>query len=67
MAVDERAAIPGARRILADYQGDAAVCIHVIGAGLRIVFKDEESRVVPERRVGDRFNSAADGEIVVGD
>jgi hypothetical protein len=55
------------RRVLADDERDAAVRVHVVGAVLRIVFKDEEGRVVPEGRVRDRLDGAAHGQIVIGD
>ena len=41
--------------------------VHVVGAVLRIVFEDEEGRVVPVRRVRDRLDGAAHRQIVIGD
>ena len=59
--------IGAARGVFADHQGDAAVRVYVIAAVLGIVFKDEEGGRVPEGRVGDGFDRAADGEVVIGD
>ncbi len=41
--------------------------IDVVGAGLGIVFEDEEGGGVPEGRVGDGVDGAAYGKVVVGD
>ena len=54
------------RRVLADDERDAAMRVHVVGAVLGIVFEDEEGRVVPEGRVRDSIDGAADGQVVVG-
>ncbi len=53
------------RRILAHHYADRAVRIHVVRAALRIVFQDEERRVVPERGVRDRLHCPAHRQIVV--
>jgi len=56
----------GLRRILAHHDSERAVCVHVIRPGLRIVFQNQYGRIVPERRVRNRFHYAADGQIIVG-
>src|SRR5690242_9493580 len=57
----------GEGRVSADDQSDAAVGVDVVGAVLRVVFEDEDGGVVPVGAVGDGFNDAADGEIIVGE
>ena len=41
--------------------------IHVVAAILRIVFENEERRVVPEGRMRDRIDGPAYRQIVVRD
>jgi hypothetical protein len=40
--------------------------IHVVAAILRVIFEDEEGRVVPERRVRNGFDGAANRKVIVG-
>ena len=40
--------------------------VYMIAAILRVVFEDEENRVVPEGRVGDGFDRAPHCKIVIG-
>src|SRR5665213_533873 len=54
------------RRVLADDYAQRAVRVDVVGAVLRIVFENEERRIVPIGRVRNRLHSAANREIVVG-
>src|SRR5581483_223956 len=43
------------------------VGVHVVGAVLRVVFNDENGRVIPVRTVGDGFDYSTHRKIVVGD
>ena len=50
----------------ARHEGDAAVRIDVVAAILRVVFNDEDQRVVRVPAVGDLLDQQADGIVVVG-
>src|SRR5579871_4045589 len=54
-------------RIFADYEGDRAMRIDVVGAVLGVVFEHEDGGIVPVRTVEDGIDNAAQGEVVVGD
>ena len=55
----------GPRRILADHESNRPVCIDVIGTVLSVIFQNKNSSVVPVRAVGDRFDDATEGKIVI--
>src|SRR5262249_56734952 len=54
-------------RVWTDDQSDGAMTVYMIEAVLRIVLRHENRRLLPVPALRDRFNDAAEGEIVVGD
>src|SRR5579864_1022596 len=57
----------GARRILADYERDGTVCVHVINAILGVILENENRGVIPVRAVRDLLDDPTHREVVVGD
>ena len=55
------------RGILAHHDPERAVGVHVIRAVLRVILQYQYCRIVPERRMRDRFHDAADRQIIVRD
>src|SRR5260370_41754321 len=56
----------GARTAVSrDSEERRTVGIHVVGPGLGIVFKNEDHRVAPERRVREGFNNPSQSQVVV--
>src|SRR5580700_3578262 len=54
------------RRVLADDERDRAVRVHMVGTVLRVVFQNENCRVIPVGAVRNGVNHAAEREVVVG-
>ena len=48
-----------------DDQGGRAVRVNVVGAVLRVVFDDEDGRVLPVGTFRDGFDDATDGVVVL--
>ena len=50
----------------ADDIARAAVTVHVVNTGLRIIFRDKDRRRRPDRAVADGVDKTANGQVVIG-